>query len=63
MDPEVSFFFYLGAIVCFVLAALGEGWRYGARTRAGLKPSLTLLPLGLALAFFPLMWDTGVAAF
>lgn len=62
MDPEISFFFYLGAIVCFVLAALGEGWRYGARTRAGLKPSLTLLPLGLALAFFPLMWDTAVAA-
>lgn len=63
MDPEVSFFFYLGAVVCFVLAALGEGWRFGARTRAGMKPSLTLLPLGLALAFFPLMWDTGVAAF
>jgi hypothetical protein len=62
MDPEISFFFYLGAIVCFVLAALGEGWRFGARTRAGLKPTLTLLPLGLALAFFPIMWDTAVAA-
>jgi hypothetical protein len=63
MEPDVSFFFYLGAVVCFVLAALGEGWRFGARTRAGLKPTLTLLPLGLALAFFPIMWDTGVAAF
>jgi hypothetical protein len=63
MDPEISFFFYLGAIICFVLAALGEGWRYGARTRAGLKPSLALLPLGLALAFFPTMWDTAVVAF
>jgi hypothetical protein len=63
MDPEISFFFYLGAIVCFVLAALGEGWRFGARTRAGLQPTLTLLPLGLALAFVPIMWDTGVAAF
>jgi hypothetical protein len=62
MDPEISFFFYLGAIVCFVLAALGEGWRFGARTRAGLKPTLTLLPLGLALAFVPIMWDTAVAA-
>jgi hypothetical protein len=63
MDPEVSFWFYLAAVVCFVLAAAGEGWRFGARTRAGLKPSLALLPLGLALAFFPVMWDTGVAAF
>ena len=63
MNPEISFFFYLGAVICFVLAALGEGWRYGKRTRAGLKPSLTLLPLGLALAFIPIMWDTGVAAF
>lgn len=63
MDPEVSFFFYLGAIICFAIAALGEAWRFGARSRAGLKPSIALLPLGLALAFFPLMWDTGVAAF
>lgn len=63
MDPEVSFWFYLAAVVCFVLAAAGEAWRFGARTRKGLKPSLALLPLGLALAFFPVMWDTGVAAF
>lgn len=63
MDPEISFFFYLAAVICFVLAALGEGWRYGARTRAGLTPSIALLPLGLALGFFPLMWDAGVAAF
>ncbi len=63
MNPEISFFFYLSAVICFALAALGEGWRYGSRTRAGLKPSLTLLPLGLALAFVPIMWDTGVAAF
>lgn len=63
MDPEVAFFFYLGAVACFVLAAIGEGWRFGARTRAGLKPTIALLPLGLALAFFPTMWDAGVAAF
>lgn len=63
MDPEVSFFFYLGAVICFALAALGEGWRYGGRTRRGLAPALALLPLGLALALFPTMWDTGVAAF
>ena len=63
MDPEISFFFYLGAIICFVLAALGEGWRYGGRTRRGVAPSLALLPLGLALAFFPTMWTVGIDAF
>ncbi len=63
MDPKIAFYFYLSAVICFVLAAMGEGWRHGARTRAGLKPTLTLLPLGLALAFFPVMWDAGVAAF
>lgn len=63
MDNEVKFFFYLGAVVCFVLAALGEGWRYGGRGRRGLAPQLLLLPLGLALFAFPTMWDTGVAAF
>ena len=63
MDPEIAFFFYLGAVVCFVLSAIGEGWKYGARTRRGLKPSLTLLPLGLALFAFPTMWNVGVEAF
>lgn len=50
-------------MICFVLAAIGEGWRYGARTRAGLKPALTLLPFGLALAYFPTLWNMGVEAF
>ncbi len=63
MDAKVSFFFYLGAVICFALAALGEGWRYGSRGRRGLAPRLVLLPLGLALWVFPLMWTTGVAAF
>jgi hypothetical protein len=63
MDPEVAFFFYLGAVVCFVLAAVGETWRYGARTRRGLKPTLTLLPLGLALAVMPTLWTVGAEAF
>lgn len=63
MDPEVSFFFYLGAVICFALAAIGEGWRFGGRTRAGVKPTIALLPLGLALAFFPTMWNLGVEAF
>ena len=63
MEPEVSFFFYLGALVCFILAAIGETWRYGGRTRRGLKPTLTLLPFGLALAVFPTLWNTGELAF
>ncbi len=63
MDPEVTFFFYLAAVICFVLAALGEGWRYGTRGRKGLAPRLVLVPLGLALWLFPTMWTTGQAAF
>jgi hypothetical protein len=63
VEPEVSFFFYWGALICFVLAAIGEGWRYGGRTRRGLEPSLALLPFGLALAVFPTLWNTGELAF
>lgn len=63
MEPEVSFFLYLGALICFVLAAVGDNWRYGARTRKGLAPTLTLLPLGLALAILPTLWTAGEAAF
>ena len=63
MDVEVRFFFYLGAVICLVLAALGEGWRFGGRGRRGLAPRLVLVPLGLALWLFPTLWDTGVAAF
>jgi hypothetical protein len=63
LEPEVSFFFYLGAVICFALAAIGENWRYGARTRRGQQPTLTLLPLGLALAVVPTLWNTGELAF
>ena len=63
MEPEVSFFFFLGALICFILAAAGEGWRYGSRGRQGLAPRVVLVPLGLALWVFPTMWDAGVAAF
>ncbi len=63
MNPKVEFFFYVAAVACFLLAALGEGWKYGRRTRAGLAPRLVLLPLGLALWLFPLMWNTGHVAF
>ncbi len=63
MDQEVEFFFYLGALLCFILAAAGEGWRYGSRGRRGLAPRVVLVPLGLALWVFPIMWNTGQAAF
>jgi hypothetical protein len=63
VSPKTTFWFYLAATVCFVLAAMGENWRYGLRTRRGLKPALTLLPLGLALWLFPLLWNTGEQAF
>ena len=62
MDVEVKFFFYLGAVICFLIAAAGEAWRFGSRGRRGLAPRLGLVPFGLALAFFPTMWDAAVAA-
>ena len=63
MDEEVQFFFYLAAVLCFVIAAAGEGWRFGGRGRRGLALRLVLVPLGLALWLFPTMWNTGQAAF
>ncbi len=62
MDPEVSFFFYLAAVFCFALAAAGEAWRYGRRTRSGLKAAIALVPLGLALTVFPTLWTTATLA-
>jgi hypothetical protein len=63
LDKKVEFFFYLGAVLCFVLAAAGEGWRYGSRGRRGLAPRVVLVPLGLALWLFPLMYYTAQQAF
>lgn len=63
MSDKTSFFFYLGAVICFVVAAAGEGWRFGRLGRRGMAPRLVLVPLGLALFVVPTMWDTGVAAF
>jgi hypothetical protein len=63
LDAKGQFFFYLAAVICFLVSALGEGWRHGARTRRGLPPQVVLLPLGLALWLFPLMWNTGHEAF
>ncbi len=63
MDDKIEFFFYLGAVICFGLAAIGEGWRFGGRTRRGLAPALSLVPLGLLLWLFPTMWEMGKAVF
>ncbi len=58
MDPKVAFFFYLGAVFCFVVAAVGDVWKYGRRTRRGGTAILSPLALGLALAVFPTLWTT-----
>jgi hypothetical protein len=62
MDPKISFFFYFAAVVCFAVAAAGPAWRHGLRTRRGGTPTLVLVPLGLALAVFPIMWTTATVA-
>jgi len=63
MSPKTAFFFYLAGFVCFLIAAAGEGWKFGRRGRRGLAPSIALMPLGLALWLFPLLYDTGKVAF
>ena len=63
LSKKTEFFFYLAAVVCFLVAAAGEGWRFGRLGRRGVPPRLVLVPLGLALWLFPLMWNTGKAGF
>lgn len=58
MDPKVAFWFYLAAVVCFVLAAVGQS--VGTR---GLASRLSLVPLGLALYVFPTLWTVGTQAY
>jgi hypothetical protein len=62
VDPKISFFFYLAAVICFVIAAAGPSWKHGLRSRRGGTPTLVLVPLGLALALFPTMWTAGTIA-
>lgn len=58
MDNKIVFLFYAAAVICFVLAAAGDGLgRRGGLARVG------LLPLGLALYVFPQMWNAGAAGF
>ncbi|MGH9155547.1 MAG: hypothetical protein ACRD1K_06885 [Acidimicrobiales bacterium] len=53
MSAEVRFLFLLGAIICWGLAAFA--------TRV--SPRVGLVPLGLALAFFPSLWEAGTTIF
>jgi hypothetical protein len=62
MDPKAQFFFYLASFICFLLAAIGDAWRYGARTRRGVTSALALIPLGLALFVFPTLWTVAKLA-
>jgi hypothetical protein len=62
VDPKVSFFFYMGAILCFVIAAIGDVWKYGRRTRRGVAAILSPLAFGLALVVFPTLWTTATIA-
>ncbi|MGI9033926.1 MAG: hypothetical protein ACR2HY_09700 [Acidimicrobiales bacterium] len=63
MSPKTTFFFYLASVICFVIAAAGAEWRFGRLGRRGVAPRLVLVPLGLALYVFPIMWTTGKLAF
>lgn len=61
MDPKLTFLFYLGAVVCFVLAFLSSGPRGGRFGRVG--GGFNLIALGLALFAFPTMWNAFTTAF
>ncbi len=63
INAKGTFFFYLAAVVCFLIAAAGEAWKFGRLGRRGLAPRLVLVPLGLALWLFPTMWNLGQQAF
>ncbi len=63
MNIKGQFFCYLAAAICFFLAAVGELWKYGARTRSGAKPLVALMPLGLLAAVLPTLWRVAEAAF
>ena len=57
MDPKLTFFCYLAAAACFLLAALG-----GTRKGSAGQP-VVLTPLGLFLWLLPTMYNAGEAAF
>ena len=58
LSLKVQFIFFLAAIICLGIAALGEGGR-----GRGIAGRISLVPFGLALWLFPTVWNTGHAAF
>ena len=58
LDAKAQFFFYLGAVVCFVLA-VGRGLERRAHDTAWARATTRASSIGLALYAFPLMWNTG----
>jgi hypothetical protein len=63
IGPKGVFFFYLAAVICFVLAAIGEPRIRGRLGRPSVGPGIAFVPLGLALFVFPQMWNLGHVAF
>jgi hypothetical protein len=57
MSPKLEFLCFLGAAVCFALAALG-GTKRGTAT----QPAV-LVPLGLFLWLLPTLWNAWERAF
>lgn len=57
MDPKAQFVFFLLALVCFVVAAVKDGWA-GDPGKSGQRPwvLVNLVALGLALVDFVWMW-------
>ena len=57
-NDELTAIFYIAAVVSWVLAAFASG-TVGRRTGG----AIGLVALGLAVYFFPTMWQTADAAF
>lgn len=56
MSPTLQFFFYLAALICFVLAAVANGrWAWMGK--------VNLIAAGLAFWVFVVMWAAFEAAF
>lgn len=54
MDPKLQFACYLGAAICFALAAFG---------RVAAKAQVAFVPLGLLLWLLPTLWLAATTAF
>ena len=57
MSPKLTFLCYLGAAICWALAALG-----GTRKGSAGQPAV-LVPLGLLLFILPNLWTAWENAF